>query len=303
MSKKLVFFASYATDYTGVCGHLPRGGETVIGTEFKMGPGGKGSNQAVAAHRLGGEVNLITKIGEDLSGDYARNFYLKEQISTKYVIVDPKEASGVALIFVDGGTKENQVLIVPGACTMFTDEDVERVRDAICNADIFMGQFEVNLDALEKAMDIAKSEGLQIVVNPAPAKKVSNEFLAKIDVITPNETEAELLTGIPVDSEESAHRVAEVFHKAGIESVIITMGEKGVFASKGGQERVIPAHIVKVVDTTGAGDAFNGALGFALAEGLDFFDAAEYANRAASFAVQRFGSGPSMPYKEEMEGE
>lgn len=301
MAKRIVFFASYATDYTGVCTHLPKEGETVIGDSFKMGPGGKGSNQAICAHRLGAEVDLIVKIGDDMSGEYAKRFYAQEKISTEYMIVDDAVASGVALIAVDEKTKQNQILIMPGACKTFDDADIAKVSEVIRRGDIFMGQFEVNLDGLEKAMDIAKEAGSMVIINPAPAQKVSEKFLAKIDMITPNETEAEILTGIKVDNVENARRATKVFHDAGIPYVVITMGDKGAFASYLGNDRFISAYKVDAVDTTGAGDAFNGALAVALSRGAKFMEAVVYANRAASFAVQRFGSGPSMPYKEDMQ--
>ncbi|WP_164689968.1 ribokinase [Luxibacter massiliensis] len=301
MAKRIVFLASYATDYTGVCAHLPREGETVTGDYFKIGPGGKGSNQAVCAHRLGADVDLIVKIGRDMSGDYAKRFYEQEQIRTDYLIVDEAVSSGVALIAVDRETKQNQILIMPGACKTFNSQDIEKARSVIQEGDIFMGQFEVNLDGLEKAMDIARKAGNMIMINPAPAQKVSDEFLSKIDIITPNETETEILTGIHIDSIENGRRAAAVFHKAGIPYVVITMGDKGVFASCRGNDKFIPAYDVEAVDTTGAGDAFNGALAAALSRDVKFMEAVIYANRAASIAVQRFGSGPSMPYKADMQ--
>ena len=299
--KKIVMFGSFVADLTGVAEHLPKAGETVFGESFKIGPGGKGSNQTVAAHRAGADIKLITKLGDDLFGKVALDFYKENGISTDYLIVDEKEDTGIALICVDKQVGQNQILVVPAACTTFNDADMERIKPLIEGADYLLLQFEVNMDALEKAIDIAKAAGVKIVLNPAPARKVPQELLAKTDIVTPNEIEAETLTGVPVPDEAGAKKAAEVLHSWGISDVIITMGSSGVFASDGKNSRMVPAYKVDAIDTTGAGDAFNGGFVTALAEGKDIFEASEFGNALASLSVQKFGTAPSMPQRAEID--
>lgn len=303
MGKKVVVFGSYVADLTGTGEHLPRPAETVFGETFRIGPGGKGSNQAVAAHRAGADLRLITKVGKDVFGDLALAFYEKERMDTQFVLVDEEAATGVALICVDEKTKQNQILVVPSACTRFGDRDLRQIEDIIRNADILLLQFEINMDALEKAVDIAKEHEVLIVLNPALAREVSRELLSKIDIITPNEMEAKALTGVEVTNEESALQAAQVFHRMGIPSVVITMGEKGAFYSGGSGQGMIPARLVKAVDTTGAGDAFNGGLVTALSEGKELEEAVRFGNTTASLSVQKFGTAPSMPYRREIDRE
>ena len=230
MKKKIVMFGSYVADLTGTADHLPRAGETVFGERFKIGPGGKGSNQAVAAHRAGADIVLVTKLGKDVFGDLARDFYAQERIAAEYVLTDDEKGTGIALICVDEVSKQNQILVVPGACMNFTDADIETLRPAIEAADILLVQFEVNMDALEKAVDIARAAGVTIVLNPAPARKVSREFICKADIVTPNEVEAAALTGIPVENASDAQKAADIFHSWGIPKGVITLGKQGVFA-------------------------------------------------------------------------
>lgn len=301
MKKKIVMFGSYVADLTGTAEHLPCAGETVFGERFKIGPGGKGSNQAVAAHRAGADIVLATKLGKDVFGDLARDFYAQERIAAEYVLMDDEKGTGIALICVDQVSKQNQILVVPGACMNFTDTDIETLRPAIEAADILLVQFEVNMDALEKVMDIARAAGVTTVLNPAPARKVSRELICKADVVTPNEVEAGALTGIPVENALDAKRAADVFHSWGIPKVVITLGKQGVFASAADEHRMVPARIVEAVDTTGAGDAFNGGFVTALSEGKDLFEAVEFGNALASLAVQKFGTAPSMPMRSEIE--
>ena len=301
MGKKVVVFGSYVADLTGTGAHLPKPSETVFGEVFRIGPGGKGSNQAVAAHRAGADVRLITKIGKDVFGDLALDFYEAEGIDTEFVLADDEAATGVALICVDKITGQNQILVIPSACTRFREQDMRRIEAVIREADILLLQFETNMDALEQAVDLAKEQQVTIVLNPAPAREIPDGLLAKIDLITPNEMEAQSLTGIKVKDEESAWAAAEKLHKAGIPGVVITMGEKGAFYSNGGRHGMIPACKVKAVDTTGAGDAFNGGLVTALSEGKDLDEAVRFGNTVAALAVQRYGTAPSMPTRDEIE--
>ncbi len=299
--KKIVMFGSYVADLTGRAEHLPKAAETVFGEEFQIGPGGKGSNQAVAAHRAGADITIITKIGKDVFGQLATDFYGKENISTDYVLVDEEKGTGVALICVDAQTGQNQILVIPGACTNFTQADIEIIHSALKDADILLAQFEVNMDALEQVIGIAKEEGVSIVLNPAPAREISREVLKMVDIITPNEVEAQALTGVPVPDEAGAKQAADVFHSWGIEAVIITMGKNGVFVSGPQGTRMVPARVVEAVDTTGAGDAFNGGFVTGIAEGMDLFTAVEFGNVVASLSVQKFGTAPSMPMRKEID--
>ena len=301
MKKKIVMFGSYVADLTGTAEHLPRAGETVFGELFKIGPGGKGSNQAVAAHRAGADIILATKLGKDVFGDLARDFYTQEDIAADYVLTDDEKGTGIALICVDQVSKQNQILVVPGACTNFTDADIETLRPAIEAADILLVQFEVTMDALERVMDIARTAGVMVVLNPAPARKVSREFICKADIVTPNEVEAAALTGVSVGDAADAEKAAAVFHEWGIPQVVITMGRRGVVASTPDESRMVRARAVEAVDTTGAGDAFNGGFVPALSEGKDLFEAVEFGNALASLAVQKFGTAPSMPMRSEIE--
>lgn len=299
--KKIVMFGSYVADLTGVAEHLPMAGETVFGEKFKIGPGGKGSNQGVAAHRAGADVKIITKLGHDVFGELALNFYKENGISTEYILMDEEMGTGIALICVDQKTKQNQILVVPAACTNFTPENMEKIRPYIVEADILLVQFEVNMDALEQAITMAKDAGVTVVLNPAPARKVPRELLAKVDYITPNEVEAETLTGVAVKDEAGAQRAAEVFHSWGISGVVITMGKNGVYASDGTTAKMVPAYQVECVDTTGAGDAFNGGFVTALSEGKNLFEASVFGNALASLAVQKFGTAPSMPQRKDID--
>lgn len=301
MKKKIAMFGSYVADLTGFAPRLPKAGETVFGETFKIGPGGKGSNQAVAAHRADADVTLITKLGKDMFGDMALAFFKKNGIATEHVLIDDEKSTGTALICVDEETGQNQILVVPAACTNFTPQDMKRLEPVIGAADILLVQFEVNMDALGTAMDMAKAAGVTILLNPAPARTISDAMIGMADVVTPNEAEAEALTGVAVRDIPSAKKAADAFHGKGVGAVVITLGKNGVLASDGSAQRHIPARVVEAVDTTGAGDAFNGGLAAALAEGRNIFEAAEFGNALASLSVQKVGTAPSMPYRSEID--
>lgn len=300
-NKKVVMFGSYVADLTGTADRLPKAAETIFGDSFKTGPGGKGSNQAVAAHRAGADITLVTKIGRDTFGKQAIEFYQQENIPTDYILEDEEKGTGVALICVDKVTGQNQILVIPGACTNFTEKDFQKIEKAICEADVLLVQFEVNMDALQRAIDIADREGVTVILNPAPARKAPVEMLSRVDIIIPNEVEAEQFTGVRVRDGDSAERAAKVFHSWGIRTVIITMGSKGVFVSNGKTGRMVPARVVNTVDTTGAGDAFCGGFTTAYCEGMNLFDAVEFGNVTASLSVQKFGTAPSMPARQEID--
>lgn len=299
--RKITVLGSFVVDLAGRAPHLPVTGETVKGSSFKMGPGGKGSNQGVAAQRAGSQVTMITKIGKDTFGRLALESFKNEEMNTDFVFEDESRETGSALIMVDEHTSDNKILVVTGACGHITCDDIEAARDGIENADVFLTQLETNMDAVEKGIDIAHKKGIRIVLNPAPVQPVSDELLKKVDVITPNEIEASILTGIKIENDTDVRRAAEVFLSKGVKNVIITLGSRGAYARTKEKELFMPVIKVTPVDTTGAGDAFNGGFVTALAEGMDFFEAARFGSITGSLSVTKLGTAPAMPYRNEID--
>jgi ribokinase len=299
--KKLTVFGSFFEDLCGRGPYLPKPGETLIGSTFAYGPGGKGSNQAVAAKRAGADVTMITKIGKDPYGGLMLDFYESEGINTGLVFRDEVNSTGIALILVDENTAENTILVVPGACHNITDDDVSSAKKTIKDSGLLMVQMEVNMDATYKAMKIAYDNNIRIVMNPAPAQKIPNVVYEMIDYLTPNETEAEILTGMRTDSLEDIKSAADWLYKKGVKNVIITMGKDGAYIKNKDMELLVPSFNVKAVDTTGAGDAFNGCLAVALLEGKDVADATMFANAGAALSVTKPGTARAMPFREEIE--
>lgn len=301
MGKPIVVFGSFVVDLTSRSSGLPVPGQTILGASFKMGPGGKGSNQAVAAHRAGADVTLVTKVGKDVFGKVALDFYKSEGMNTDYILEDESRETGVALILVDEVSAQNEIVVVPAACANITMEEVERCRTLIENASIVLLQHEINFDAQYKVIDIAHQAGVKIVLNPAPATEVPEEILRKIDTVTPNETEAQVLTGVEVKTIEDAERAAKVFLEKGVKNVVITMGSLGAFATDGKRSELVPRLNVNAIDTTGAGDAFNGGFVMALSEGRDLFEALRYGNATGALSVTRLGTAPAMPARAEID--
>ena len=301
MGKPIVLFGSFVVDLTSRSNGLPVPGQTILGASFKMGPGGKGSNQAVAAHRAGADVTLVTKVGKDVFGKVALDFYKSEGMNTDYILEDESRETGVALILVDEVSAQNEIVVVPAACANITMEEVERCRTLIENASIVLLQHEINFDAQYKVIDIAHQAGVKIVLNPAPATEVPEEILRKIDTVTPNETEAQVLTGVEVKTIEDAERAAKVFLEKGVKNVVITMGSLGAFATDGKRSELVPRLNVNAIDTTGAGDAFNGGFVMALSEGRDLFEALRYGNATGALSVTRLGTAPAMPARAEID--
>jgi ribokinase len=298
---KITVMGSFVVDLTARTPHLPVTGETVKGSSFKTGPGGKGSNQGVAAQRAGADVTMITKVGKDAFGKIALYNFKNEKIDTRYIFEDENHETGAALIMVDETTGENKILVVLGACEHITDNDIETARYSLENTELFLTQLETNIDAVEKAIEIAYKKGVKIVLNPAPVQPISDELLKKIDILIPNEIEASILTGIKINNNSDIKRAADVFLQKGVKNVIITLGSSGVYARTKEKEMFIPAVPVKVVETTGAGDAFNGGFVTSLAEGKDFFEAVKFGNIAGALSVTKLGTAPAMPYRDEIE--
>ena len=300
--KKIVVFGSYVTDLCIRTGQFPKPGETVKGHSFSMGPGGKGSNQAVAAHRAGADVTLITKLGKDSFGDLALAFYRGEGMNTDGILLDEKEETGCAFIMLQDETAQNQIIVNSGACGCITPEETEKAVEALRGAGILLTQLETNPEPAIRLLKCAKEQGLLTILNPAPAAPIPEDSYRTVDIITPNETEAELLTGIHVTDEASAEKAARVFFERGVKNVIITLGGMGAYANDGTEGKLVPAQKpAPVADTTGAGDCFSGALAAALAQGMDFFSAVKYGVCASGIAVTRKGTAPAMPRREEIE--
>lgn len=301
MKKKVTVFGSFVVDLMGRTPHLPVPGETVRGSMFRMGPGGKGFNQGVAAHKAGADVMMITKLGKDTFADVALNAMKELDMKTEKVFITDQDETGIALILVDENTSQNEILVVPGACNTISDEEVESIADVVAESEYLLTQLETNISAIEKVIDIAYKKGVKVILNTAPVQPVSDDILKKVELITPNEVEAEILTGIRVASEESANQAADWFFEKGVKNVLITLGGRGVYIATKKKRGIIPAYKVKALDTTGAGDAFNGGLVAALAEGKSLWEAAAFANALAAIAVQRLGTTPSMPARKEIE--
>ncbi|HEY5527806.1 MAG TPA: ribokinase [Candidatus Anoxymicrobiaceae bacterium] len=298
---RVTVMGSFVVDLMARAPHLPQTGETVKGDGFLIGPGGKGSNQGVAAHMAGAEVDMITKIGRDNFGQIALESFQSAGMNTRYVLQDGELATGAALIMVDENTGDNKILVALGACSCLTKTDIENARDVIEANPVFLTQLETNMEAVDTALRIAAAKGVSIILNPAPACEVPDELLALVDILTPNETEASILSGVTVVTPEDAEKAARVLMGKGTKSVVITMGSQGVFAITGTDARFIPSVEVAAVDATGAGDAFSGALATAIAEGRGFFEAVEFANVAAALSVTKIGTAPAMPSRDEID--
>lgn len=298
---KVAVFGSFVVDLMARSPHLPIAGETVKGSMFKMGPGGKGFNQCVAAHKAGADVTMMTKLGRDSFAHVALDTMKELGMTQEHLFFSEDAETGIALILVDETTSQNEIIIVPGACNTITAEEVASVENVIKEAEYVLLQLEVNQDANDMVVDMANRYGCKVIVNTAPYAPLTDEFLSKVYMVTPNEVEAEEITGVHVDSLEAAKEAARYFNERGVKEVIITLGSRGVFVSSGGREEIIPAFTVDAIDTTGAGDAFNGGLLAALSKGQDIWEAVRFANALAAVSVQRMGTTPAMPTLEEIE--
>ena len=296
----IVVVGSSNTDMIIRLDRIPRPGETIIGGEFVTAAGGKGANQAVGAARAGGRVIFVARVGRDMFGDRALAGFVKDRIDVSCIVRDGAAASGVALIFVakDG---ENSIAVASGANASLSPADVSRAATAILGADALVMQLETPLATVQAAADLAARAGVRVILNPAPARPLPDRLLRRVSILTPNETEAELLTGIRVADRASAARAAAKLRARGVDAVIVTLGRRGAFVSEPGGERLVPGFKVKAVDATAAGDVFNGALAVALGEGRPLPDAARFANAAAALSVTKLGAQPSAPRRREIE--
>lgn len=296
----LVVLGSINADHILNLESFPTPGETVTGNQYQVAFGGKGANQAVAAGRSGANIAFIACTGDDDTGERVRKQLASDNINVAPVSVVAGESTGVALIFVNA-EGENVIGIHAGANAALTTERVEAQRTIIAGAEALLMQLESPVESVLAAAKIAHENHTTVVLNPAPARVLSDELLALVDIITPNETEAEKLTGIRVENDDDAARAARALHDKGIGTVIITLGSRGVWASVNGEGRRVPGFKVKAIDTIAAGDTFNGALVTALLEGKRMDEAIRFAHAAAAIAVTRKGAQPSVPWRKEID--
>ncbi|WP_301705477.1 ribokinase [uncultured Parabacteroides sp.] len=298
--QQILVVGSSNTDMVIKAAHLPRPGETILGGTFFMNPGGKGANQAVAIARLGGPVTFICKTGSDIFGHQSQQLFEEEGINTSYVFSDSENPSGVALITVDEKA-ENCIVVASGANANLLPSDLAKAEEAIEQADLVLMQLEVPMETVRFVANIAWQKGKKVILNPAPAHPLPADLLRHLYLITPNETEAEMITGVKITDETSAGEAARVLAGMGVQHVIITLGSKGALIYSDGKAEMVPALKVEAVDTTAAGDVFNGALTVALSEGRSLKEAARFACKASAISVTRVGAQSSAPYRNEVD--
>ena len=297
MAARIVVVGSFNTDLVSYMQRMPRPGETVHGDTFMTGAGGKGSNQAVAAARLGAEVTFIGRLGKDVFANLAYEIWDAEGINRDYVVQDEETATGVAPIFVDSAG-ENMIVVVLGANSRVQSSDIDAARERIAATDVLVAQLEINTDMVTYALQVAKEVGITTILNPAPAAPIAEETIQLADFLTPNETELESLSGGPVSNVEAAARALMTRDD---QTVVVTMGAQGAQIVSRDQSDLQPTFNVDVVDTTGAGDAFNGALAVGLAEGKTLNDAVRFANATAALCVTKAGAAGSAPYRADVD--
>lgn len=293
---------SFVADLAFRTTKVPAWGETIMGSAFKLGPGGKGSNQAVAAARLGGKVSFISKLARDPFGDLARRTYAEEGIDTQFLFESADQPTGAATIVVDEIKGENAIIVVPGACYYITPAEVDRARDLIARSAVFLTQLETQVETVVHGLRLAHGLGVTTILNSAPAVPLPEAVFPLCDYLTPNETEAATLTGVPVASLADAERAAGVLLQKGARHVVLTLGAQGALVKNARLTQHVPAfHVGPVVETTGAGDAFSGGFAVALAEGQDVVAATRFGCAVAGISVTRPGTAPSMPRRPEVE--
>lgn len=301
-SADIVVLGIFAADLVFQADRLPTIGETLLGRAFSIGPGGKGSNQAIAAARAGGKVGLITRIGPDTFGDLARSVWQAEGVIMDAVLIDAGQTTGAAFIFVSAATGDNAIIVTPGAAGRISVADIAAARSMIAGAKVFMTQLEQPVEAALAGLEDARRAGVVTIFNPAPAIAVPDKIWRFCDWTTPNETEAAALSGVAVDGVDGALDAADALGRRGVRNVLITRGEKGaVLCGEAGSALFPPLADATVVDTTGAGDAFNAGLAVALAEGRSVEDAIRFATAVAGLSVGRPGTAASMPTRTEIE--
>jgi ribokinase len=297
---KIVVIGSINTDMVVRSSQLPFPGQTLMGHSFQTTGGGKGANQAVAAARLGAEVSLIARIGDDAFGKMSIENFKKENINIENIYTDRDAPSGVAFIVVDD-KGENIIVVAPGANATLNEKDIQDAEDVIKKADVILFQLEIPMSTVAEGIRLAKKHNRMVMLNPAPAASIPKEILQSVDIITPNQTETLVLTGIAVNDAITAQHACNVLHEMGILTVIVTMGEQGAYISSDNYHGLIPGFTAGVViDTVAAGDTFCGGLAIALAEGKSLKDAVQFANAAAALSVTKIGAQASIPLRTEV---
>jgi ribokinase len=300
MTKNIVVVGSSNTDMIIKLERIPRPGETVLGGEFSIAPGGKGANQAVSAARAGGNVVFIARVGDDIFGEKAVKGFIQDGINVNYIIPDKNAPSGVALIFVDK-KGENSIAVAPGSNANLSPDDIKKASDVMAESLIMLIQLEIPIETVKTAVEVAYENKVSVILNPAPAQQLDDDLLKKIDIITPNETEVEILTGIKIEDGKSIEKAGNMLLEKGIKTVLITIGKRGVYIISKDFKGIIPSFDVKPVDTTAAGDVFNGVLAVALSENMSLKDAVRFSNAAAALSVTKLGAQTSAPFRAEID--
>ena len=299
MNGKVVVVGSFMMDLVVKAERRPKTGETLVGESFGMFIGGKGNNQAIAAARFGSQVHMVGKLGQDSFADQFLDNHKLEGINSDFIIQDPNVGTGVANPFIDTNA-DNSIIIIPRANMTLTPNAVSLAEKPIAEADVLLLQLEIPINASKRAAEIAQANGTIVILNPAPAQEIPDDFIQLADILTPNEVETEMLTGIPVTDENSAEKAAQFLIEKGVKIVILTLGGRGAFVAAEGKSQMIPAFKVKPIDTTAAGDSFCGVLAASLAEELDLSTAVKYATAAGGLAVTKMGAEPSLPSLKEV---
>jgi ribokinase len=296
----MVVVGSANIDMVVSTSRFPKAGETLLGKTFTMFPGGKGANQAVCAAKLGGDVRFVGKMGNDMFRDRLFESMGNDGVVLEDVLIDEVHSTGIAVIMVDD-TGRNEIVVISGSNMKLTPTDVESRSNVISSAQVVLIQLEIPLETVMRTAEIAHTAGALIILNPAPARELPDYLLSQIDYLTPNETEAEILTGVRVTSAETAGQAAGHLLDRGVKNVIVTLGEKGSLFVNHANRTYYPAVSVNPVDTTAAGDAFNGALALSIVRGMEIDDGVRYATSVAAMSVTRMGAQSSMPTPEELQ--
>lgn len=300
MDNAIVIMGIFVADAAFTAPRLPILGETLLGSGFALGPGGKGSNQAIAAARAGGDAHFITRLGRDAFGELAQKTWTEAGVQPHVILGD--SPTGAAFIYLQEGTGQNAIIVAPGAASDLSPSDIATQRDLLKGARVFLTQLETPLETAQAGLRLAREAGVMTLLNPAPATDLPAGMLSLCDLVTPNESEAEGLTGVPVTDLDSAAQAASALKAQGAAGAIVTLGAQGAWIDAAGEAAHIPPRDAgPVIDTTGAGDAFNGALAVALAEGARVREAAEFATAAAALSVTRAGAGTSMATRVEID--